>query len=687
MAELNDSEKNALYERLTRAMIRGLMRSGIEVNIFDPQRPPRQEIGEAPAIVFLDEQGYHIYISKQAASDPACFWAALSHELAHITRGDLVRGMKAWQRYRENLKNGIKCDPPGKYANVAEDALINDDEKCEIFERVLGIKTYNYDRLYEVAKRDSEKYGLPLLIPEDRSFANSLMIESYLERIEAIARQIMEAMKNMENDSSHNQGQKQGQSEEDSLFNISMSKKGGEEQEEQERKGSAYVNVSDNESPPPQKNKRNKGAGSSGGMPERNNQQDMNDAEEDQDASMSQDGRQGEKDRNSNGANRGRESFDGDNQSSEKDSDGRNRSNENSAKNDGQDKNQQNDDGQNLADGEQNRADQKHGNSSDENENKKSKGEAAQNILDDLKKGTIDEHGFDKNADPQKMQEKHQESVLKSRKTVLDELEKEKAELEKEVENAEKSGKSKEEIDKIKKQIEEIEKEKNDIENKYKGGDGTSKKTPTKKAGRGRGQGRESLDDFPKTPVSKPGVLAKILSQLGMGDKNRYGRTYRRDGRASIGGFLVPGNGSQPRKTAAFIVDVSGSMGKEYGKLATLIKEFSRLYNVHIVIHDDGVIYSGKSIPKAPVFTGGGTTFTPAWEEALRHRPDVVIAATDGYTLPQDEQQLNELLRTQRPKDIFWLITSDGRISDDLPGMKYNLDTGNRIESSKTASF
>jgi hypothetical protein len=132
-------------------------------------------------------------------------------------------------------------------------------------------------------------------------------------------------------------------------------------------------------------------------------------------------------------------------------------------------------------------------------------------------------------------------------------------------------------------------------------------------------------------------ALRSAVSGSGAGDDYSYGRPSRRA--AGVPGVVLPSLRRRPPRVCV-IIDTSGSVSdSELGSALLEVAAISRavggrrdLVNVLSCDAAAGVVRPLCRAEGLPLVGGGGTDLRTGFEKALRSRPDVVVALTDGQT-------------------------------------------------------
>lgn len=110
-------------------------------------------------------------------------------------------------------------------------------------------------------------------------------------------------------------------------------------------------------------------------------------------------------------------------------------------------------------------------------------------------------------------------------------------------------------------------------------------------------------------------------------------------------------------KSIAVIGDTSGSMSGDLAKLVSEVEEIAKLVGPVTFIACDAAVHSVGTVTSAQDVVqnlkgGGGTSMVPAFEEAKKLKPSVIICITDGA-----------IGHTPRPGEIpvIWCLTQDYR--------------------------
>ena len=132
-------------------------------------------------------------------------------------------------------------------------------------------------------------------------------------------------------------------------------------------------------------------------------------------------------------------------------------------------------------------------------------------------------------------------------------------------------------------------------------------------------------------------VIARTMATVAGAIDYSYARPSRRQ--SALGNVIMPSL-REPVVRVAIVADTSGSMGSDYGvvlrEIGNIPKGFGKNDPVPVLSVDAAVHTRQKVRTAADVqlIGGGGTDMRVGIREAykLRHRPDVKIVLTDGYT-------------------------------------------------------
>ncbi|WP_439029572.1 vWA domain-containing protein [Gordonia terrae] len=132
-------------------------------------------------------------------------------------------------------------------------------------------------------------------------------------------------------------------------------------------------------------------------------------------------------------------------------------------------------------------------------------------------------------------------------------------------------------------------------------------------------------------------AIRTAVSTAGVGNDYTYGRPARRS--AALPGVIVPSLRRTPPRVSV-VIDTSGSvsdaeLGSALLEVAAISRAVSGRRDLLSVLSCDAAARVVHPICRAediPLHGGGGTDLRTGFERALRHRPDVVVALTDGHT-------------------------------------------------------
>ncbi|MFE0752188.1 VWA-like domain-containing protein [Gordonia sp. NPDC058843] len=132
-------------------------------------------------------------------------------------------------------------------------------------------------------------------------------------------------------------------------------------------------------------------------------------------------------------------------------------------------------------------------------------------------------------------------------------------------------------------------------------------------------------------------AIRAAVSTSGVGDNYTYGRPARRS--AALPGVIVPSLRRTPPKVSV-VIDTSGSvsdaeLGSALLEVAAISRAVSGRRDLLTVVSCDAAARIAQPICRAadiPLHGGGGTDLRTGFDSALRTRPDVVVALTDGHT-------------------------------------------------------
>ncbi|MEV6238304.1 VWA-like domain-containing protein [Lentzea sp. NPDC051838] len=132
-------------------------------------------------------------------------------------------------------------------------------------------------------------------------------------------------------------------------------------------------------------------------------------------------------------------------------------------------------------------------------------------------------------------------------------------------------------------------------------------------------------------------AVRSAVSGPGVGEDYTYGRPARRS--ASVPGVVLPSLRRRPPRVVV-IVDTSGSvsdteLGSALLEIAAIVRavggrrDLVSVMSCDAAAHITGPLCAAEGIP---LIGGGGTDLREGFTRALRTRPDVVVALTDGHT-------------------------------------------------------
>ncbi|MCG7633855.1 VWA-like domain-containing protein [Gordonia McavH-238-E] len=132
-------------------------------------------------------------------------------------------------------------------------------------------------------------------------------------------------------------------------------------------------------------------------------------------------------------------------------------------------------------------------------------------------------------------------------------------------------------------------------------------------------------------------AIRAAVSTSGVGDDYTFGRPARRS--VALPGVIVPSLRRTPPKVSV-VIDTSGSvsdaeLGSALLEVAAIARALSGRRDLLTVVSCDAAAHVAQPICRAesiPLHGGGGTDLRSGFDAALRTRPDVVVALTDGHT-------------------------------------------------------
>ncbi|GAV38690.1 hypothetical protein Saa2_01572 [Streptomyces acidiscabies] len=132
-------------------------------------------------------------------------------------------------------------------------------------------------------------------------------------------------------------------------------------------------------------------------------------------------------------------------------------------------------------------------------------------------------------------------------------------------------------------------------------------------------------------------ALRSAVSGAGAGQDYTYGRPSRRA--SSLPGIVLPSLRRHPPRVAV-VIDTSGSvsdaeLGSALLEVAAITRAVGGRRDLVTVVACDAAAHVAHALCRAediPLIGGGGTDLCEGFAAALRTRPDVVVALTDGQT-------------------------------------------------------
>ncbi|MFC8046499.1 VWA-like domain-containing protein [Nocardia sp. NPDC057353] len=132
-------------------------------------------------------------------------------------------------------------------------------------------------------------------------------------------------------------------------------------------------------------------------------------------------------------------------------------------------------------------------------------------------------------------------------------------------------------------------------------------------------------------------ALRAAAAAGGAGDDYTYGRPARRS--TALPGLVLPSLRRTPPRVAV-LIDTSGSvsdtdLGSALLETAAIARAVGGRRDLVTVISCDAAAHIAAPLCRAtaiPLIGGGGTDLRAGFKKALRTRPDVIVALTDGYT-------------------------------------------------------
>lgn len=132
-------------------------------------------------------------------------------------------------------------------------------------------------------------------------------------------------------------------------------------------------------------------------------------------------------------------------------------------------------------------------------------------------------------------------------------------------------------------------------------------------------------------------AIRSASSAPGVGDDYTYGRPARRS--AALRGVVLPSLRRTPPRVSV-VIDTSGSvsdteLGSALLEVAAISRAVGRRRDLITVLSCDAatrVVHPLCRAEDIPLHGGGGTDLRTGFDRALRSRPDVVVALTDGQT-------------------------------------------------------
>lgn len=132
-------------------------------------------------------------------------------------------------------------------------------------------------------------------------------------------------------------------------------------------------------------------------------------------------------------------------------------------------------------------------------------------------------------------------------------------------------------------------------------------------------------------------ALRAATAAGGIGDDYTYGRPARRA--AALPGLVLPSLRRTPPRVAV-VIDTSGSvsdtdLGSALLETAAITRAVGGRRDLVTVISCDAAAHIAAPVCRAtaiPLIGGGGTDLRTGFTQALRTRPDVIVALTDGFT-------------------------------------------------------
>jgi predicted metal-dependent peptidase len=159
-------------------------------------------------------------------------------------------------------------------------------------------------------------------------------------------------------------------------------------------------------------------------------------------------------------------------------------------------------------------------------------------------------------------------------------------------------------------------------------------------------------------------AVRSAVSAPGAGEDYTYRRPSRRS--AALPGVVLPSLRRRPPR-AVVIVDTSGSvsdgeLGSALLEIAAIVRAVGGRRDLVSVLSCDAAAHVTRPLCRAegiPLVGGGGTDLRAGFTKALRTRPDVVVALTDGQTPWPDTKP--------SCRTVVGLFPRESRVNEDDP--------------------
>lgn len=197
-------------------------------------------------------------------------------------------------------------------------------------------------------------------------------------------------------------------------------------------------------------------------------------------------------------------------------------------------------------------------------------------------------------------------------------------------------------------------------------------------------KGDESFNDidiekifYKKEEIKKcfPNKINRLMFDLVNGRNNTFNL---REKKRNNSEFFIP-KITKEEKFIVIIFDTSDCMNKYHSLIEKFINVLVQNNKLKLLLHNKDVVSHTYNIDgrlKDNIYSKEETLFVPVWDKALKEKPDIIIAVTDGKN--NDHEDFKKLLNSIAGNiSIYWFLPTDNKLSMDYPGERLSLDDYN----------